>query len=276
MLHTEMQVTRGHVPDPVGIDAVRADGVTFGKDEFWFATPEGVRFHYQRGRGIIAEIPEGDLAYDDFRIFLWGTVYGAVAWLNGCFPLHASAIVSNGRAIAFTADSGGGKSTLAAALAARGFPHLCDDTLVLAMAGDRLVGVPDRKPLKLWADAARFIGADTGDQILGLPGKFYGKAARSADVAAPLTDLIVLVPGEKVAFVEAEAAAAKLKAFTEAMYRPAIAVVRGDEQVHGAWLFELLRSVRVWRFERPTSHLDHSQFDWLASALEQLPVGALR
>src|SRR5262249_28541243 len=54
-------------------------------------------------------------------------------WLHviACPPLHAAAVRLNGAAIGLMARSGGGKSTLAAALVLRGARMLCDDVLPL-------------------------------------------------------------------------------------------------------------------------------------------------
>ena len=49
----------------------------------------------------------------------------------GYEPLHATAVVVDGEAVAFLGDCGYGKSTLGAAFLARGFPLLTDDVLAL-------------------------------------------------------------------------------------------------------------------------------------------------
>ena len=53
----------------------------------------------------------------------------------GYEPLHATAVVVDGEAIAFLGDCGYGKSTLGAAFVARGFPVLTDDVLAHGEAG---------------------------------------------------------------------------------------------------------------------------------------------
>jgi len=64
------------------------------------------------------------------RLFFAQTLPLAAA-LQGLEVLHASAVVLNGRAVAFTAPSGTGKSTLAAHLVAAGASFLTDDVLAL-------------------------------------------------------------------------------------------------------------------------------------------------
>ena len=115
-LHREMRVTYvDRLPELAGPLLVSDGYLDLTSGAFRFTSPGGARFHYALGCGISAIEPDAGLA-DEFELFLWGTVFGAVTWLNGFFALHASAVEFGGRAIAFTADSGGGKSTLAAAL----------------------------------------------------------------------------------------------------------------------------------------------------------------
>jgi len=272
-LHREMTVSLGPVPSALDTAAVSEDGLSILRDEFLFVTPGGVRYHYRKGDGIVGELPDPSFR-DEFEIYLWGTVFGAVAWLNGMFPLHASAIVLDGRVMAFTADSGGGKSTLATALSARGFEHVCDDTLPLASLRSRVMAIPDRKPVKLWSDALALTGATAEREITMIPGKHFTRPLRVARSAFPLSDLFLLEAGPAVA-VERMHGAEVLTLLTEAMYRPQIPVALGDRSAHGGWLMRLARDIRFWRLRRPWQPDDAAAFarsvDDIAAALRNLP-----
>ncbi len=76
---------------------------------------------------------------------------------RGGLALHASGISFEGRAIAFAGPSGRGKSTLAAFLTARGFPLICDDSLLLNMNSDTPEVYPGPDLLRLWEDSARHV-----------------------------------------------------------------------------------------------------------------------
>lgn len=71
------------------------------------------------------------------------------------FPcLHASAVrLTSGRAVAFTAEAGTGKSTLCAALVARGGQLLSDDAIAPRIEDDQLRVHPAYPSLRLWADS---------------------------------------------------------------------------------------------------------------------------
>ncbi len=71
------------------------------------------------------------------------------------FPcLHASAVrLTSGKAVAFTAEAGTGKSTLCAALVARGGQLLSDDAIAPRIEARRLWVHPAYGSLRLWRDS---------------------------------------------------------------------------------------------------------------------------
>jgi hypothetical protein len=258
-LHAQMRVRYvERLPELAG-PLLLSDGyLDLARSGFRFRSDGGTAFHYERGAGISAIRPGPDIV-DEFEVYLWGTVFGAVAWLNGYFPLHASAVELDGRAIAFTADSGGGKSTLAAALAAGGMPHICDDTLPLARCDDRLLAVPDLKPVKLWEDGLALTGTPSDRPIAAVPGKHFARPSHRATGPLPLTDLFVLEEGATVA-VERLTGAAGLAALAGSLYRPGIAQALVDPQEYGDWLLLLGKTVRTWRLARPRTPNDQPGF----------------
>ena len=71
----------------------------------------------------------------------------------GDLIIHASAAAVDGGAVAFVAQTGRGKSTLAAAFARAGMPFLSDDGLCLAAEGGRYLASPNRSSFRLWLDS---------------------------------------------------------------------------------------------------------------------------
>lgn len=68
---------------------------------------------------------------ESFNVYLLGQVISFSLLAFGLEPLHGTAVVVDGGAIAFLGNCGYGKSTLGAAFLARGFPVLTDDLVVL-------------------------------------------------------------------------------------------------------------------------------------------------
>lgn len=253
VMQREMAVRFGQVPDTIP-DAfyVEDDVLLISNEAFVFRTMGGVRFHYRRGEGITVDLTQdqAEESDSDFELFLWGTVFGAVAWLNGLVPLHASAVDVGGRIVAFTADSGGGKSTLSASLAALGLPHVCDDTLVVSIEGGEVTALADEKSLKLWGDALSLLGIDADRPIPAYEGKFYASAPQKAVGKLPFTDLIFLERGESVTLTPITGVE-KLTILPSALYRGFVHLARGDRAAHERMLLGVCSQVRFWRLERP-------------------------
>jgi len=91
----------------------------------------------------------------DAADYLLGSVLAFVLRLRGRVPLHASAVVIDGRAVLFAGSPGAGKSSTAAALALLGCPVLSDDIVVVADEGGVMMAHPSHGHLSVWSDSAR-------------------------------------------------------------------------------------------------------------------------
>lgn len=101
------------------------------------------------------------------RTFLFGTVFAIVCQRRTVLPLHACCVKlpspMGDVAIAFTAPSGTGKSTLASAFIRRGYPILADDVTVLSLDQELgAVALPTFPRIKLWQDAMSQFGHAVG------------------------------------------------------------------------------------------------------------------
>ncbi|HYL60669.1 MAG TPA: hypothetical protein VEU51_17520 [Candidatus Acidoferrales bacterium] len=82
--------------------------------------------------------------------------------LRGCEAIHATAIVTERGACAFTGPAGAGKSTLAASFSLAGYAAMGDDCLALIEAGDggEIRAIPAYPGMRLWTEAARALDID--------------------------------------------------------------------------------------------------------------------
>ena len=132
------------------------------------------------------------MAPADVRLFLLGSVWGALALQRGLLPLHASA-VGRGRTVhAFTGPPGAGKSTLAAALAARGYPLFTDDMLDPGPRFVRDAGevLPRQSGPEAVPDASVLTGAVPGTPVRAGVGKAVRRPCRwSPHIAGRLRTL---------------------------------------------------------------------------------------
>ncbi|MDR3514479.1 MAG: hypothetical protein P4M00_01585 [Azospirillaceae bacterium] len=116
------------------------------------------RYLVQDGREVIID-PETGAGAADIRTFLLGTVLSLLCLQRDLCPLHAAGVAIDGRAVLLAADSGYGKSTLAAALALRGHVPLADSFCVIdAFAAGGPQVLPSFPAISLWRDAATALG----------------------------------------------------------------------------------------------------------------------
>ncbi len=100
---------------------------------------------------------------------------------QGKLVIHASAVEVDGGAVAFVAESGTGKSTLAAAFATCGHPFLSDDGLVVEARAEGYSALPSHPSLRLWEDSRRTLVGPCAATGPGLP--FTSKQQILADDA---------------------------------------------------------------------------------------------
>ncbi len=91
----------------------------------------------------------------DIRLFLLGTMIGAIMMQRGHLVLHGNAVRIGDSCAVVVGHSGAGKSTLAAEFARRGLDVLSDDVVPVDSEGRALTGYPR---IKLWEDALDNLG----------------------------------------------------------------------------------------------------------------------
>jgi len=116
-----------------------------GLFEFLIA-PDGRTIEYRR----LAKA-----THESLTTYLLGQILSFSLLSFGYEPLHATAVVIDGAAVAFLGDCGYGKSTLGAAFVSRGFPMLTDDVLALKTRDRRWIAHAGPARLKLFPSVAR-------------------------------------------------------------------------------------------------------------------------
>jgi hypothetical protein len=217
-------------------------------------------FLYRKGDGVTVERgPDADVSEES--LWLNGSVYAAVASLNGLLPIHASAVAFDGRVFAFSGPAGAGKSTLVAALGRHGLPLFCDDTLVLDLSDpERIVCLPGHKRLKLMPDAIGLTGAMPQEKVSKTVDKHYAlPATGEVGVALPLGELIFLEEGPEPAIMPITGAERLVRLqddhYTARLFDSARKFDRAAQFAH---LARLARQIAMARFVRP---LDRDRFD---------------
>jgi hypothetical protein len=108
---------------------------------------------------------------------LTDSVLWSVALLHGAVLLHASAVEGPGGAVAIVAAQGGGKSSLAAALALEGWPLATDDILAFERRGEQIVAHPGPNLMNVSRKLGSKLPADALGEVLAT----FTNAAASED-----------------------------------------------------------------------------------------------
>ena len=96
LLARETRVAAGDIPDELGGQMVLPDSSCLDGDRFLLRTSDGLGFYYRQDHGIVVDHrPGADLSGES--LWLDGSVYAAIACINGLMPIHASAVAHDGR-----------------------------------------------------------------------------------------------------------------------------------------------------------------------------------
>ncbi len=124
------------------------------------------------------------------------------AAVEGCehFAAHAGVVAFNGRAVAFPAESGQGKSTLTAAALRSGFDYLSDEAICVDIETGGLVPYP--KPIGLSPWSRQAVGVVEGDLTFAADsGEGFVTAeqlgAAIAGSGSTLSDIVIAEYGQK-------------------------------------------------------------------------------
>lgn len=153
------------------------------------------RFDIRADGGEIVWRPATNADESAARLDILGRGLAVALHCRGGFCLHASSVVIGGRAVAFLAQSGTGKSTLAYALVRAGAQLLADDALPLD-PGPPVMAQPGAQHVRLNDDSARATEAPS-EYVVGPRGKRELRGFEPGQVAtgaAPLAALYLLAP----------------------------------------------------------------------------------
>jgi hypothetical protein len=132
--------------EPTVVVHRRADGA------FRLRYADGCEYHVDAAGTRVACAWPAHYTVEDAATYLLGPVLGLVLRLRGVPALHASAVAVGGAALAVVGAAGAGKSTTAAALAARGHAVVADDVLALHGTAAGILAQPAYPHLRLWPD----------------------------------------------------------------------------------------------------------------------------
>jgi hypothetical protein len=260
LMERETRVAYGAVPTQLFAEPLEPMCWQMQPGEFLLRGDKDDYFFYRLGEGVTVQ-RGADVDTSEESLWLNGSVYAAVASMNGLLPIHASAVAVDGAIFAFTGAAGAGKSTLVAALGRYGLPMFCDDTLVLDLSDpEKVTCLPGHKRLKLRDDAFELTGAAREEQVSKAYEKHYAAPpAGIVDIALPIGGLIFLEEGDEPR-IERISGSERFKKvednhYTFRIFEAASQFTRAEQFAHRA---RLARQIPMAQFERP---LDLMRFE---------------
>jgi hypothetical protein len=156
--YPDVHIRLGSVPE--FLPCSTGQGVLYqcAPGKFLLKVDHVARYLVSHGHEILIQ-PAEDCDLDAVRLFLSGSVFGALLHQRGLFALHASAVVTPFGAVLFAGLSGSGKSTLACALHRKGYPVLTDEICAIDTRSSPMV-LPGYPFLLVWANALEDMGID--------------------------------------------------------------------------------------------------------------------
>ncbi len=226
-------------------------------------TPEGVYFYWRQfgaflvreGREILIDLLPG-VDMQTVRLPLLGCVLGVLLHQRGLFTLHASAVSIDGAAVAFIGAKHAGKSTMAAALHARGHAMLTDDVLALDLTegeSDTARALPGFPQFKLWPESASALGEDL-EKLSPLHPQLEKRALRPGKgfqkTPLPLKRIYVLSESPMISSERLSARDAFMQLISHS-YAARFLGEAGAGPKHFRRCHRLVQQVPVYRLQRP-------------------------
>jgi hypothetical protein len=240
--------------------------------------PRVGRFLVRDGREMLVEphpgVPDGNV-----RAYLLGSAMGALLQQRGLLPLHASAVAIDGRAVAFIAPAGSGKSTMAMHLQHRGHRVICDDICAVEVGDGMALLRPGLRNLKLWRASLGAIARtpDGLEPVLADMDKYRVPIDASGDApgedhAFDLAAVVLLGWGDELSIAPLPGAEA-VGALIANTFRGQLVAPMRRQAAHWRQCLDLFNAVGVHRLIRPRA-LD--RLDQASACIEKLVVDMSR
>ncbi len=272
----DITIVQGAVPDQLDQADQHGPNWQLAGDRFLLRVPDVVRMLLDGGGHLIWQCEPG-VRPEDAAIFVAASGIGLLLHQRGSVVLHASAVAVDGRAMLFCGNSGAGKSTMAAALARRGYVLLADDQCLLTGLGQGVPMVhPDGRAMKLWQRSIEQLELEqrSGDAVRDQIAKFYVEPEGSSTGPLPLGAIHILREtrspelaggGPAIALHRLNLADAAIEVRRNA-YRPGMVKRLNQDSLYLQAAAGAVQADGVWRLVRP---LDFDQIDAVVTRLEE-------
>lgn len=249
----DVVVRLAELEPPVGVEP-GPYGLWRDGDRCGVTVPEVARYETRAGSEILVDpVPQAEPGA--VRLFVLGSMMGAVMMQRDHLVLHGSAFRVGDACAVVLGSSGAGKSTLAAELDRRGLAVLSDDVVPVDDAGRALPGYPR---IKLWGDALERLGIDSEDleRVRDKHEKFQLPLAHAEQEPLPLRWVYVLERhGDSELALAPVRGAESFRLLHEHTYRNELLQGPGPTARHLEQCAALMRRARLTRVVRPAESM---------------------
>ena len=186
--HSDLRAREGELVSWDELDGIEFALATSGPDLLVWCSATGS--YLIRGDELLT-CPAGHP--NDWEHRIGSTILPLMLTERGDLALHAAAVVEGGEAILFCGPAGRGKSTLAAALALRGYEVLSDDGVVLSGLEDQPMAWPGATGVRITPTAFAALAGRGQDCERGSSYKATHLIGRAPSTAARSVAAVVLL-----------------------------------------------------------------------------------
>lgn len=250
---SRVNIKLGEIPAKLDSILEQNEFYQISENECIVSVPGVARFRIENGDDITVQ-PRENADEAEIRTYLLGTVFSCLLHQRKKLPMHVSSIAVNSRAIAFTGESGAGKSTIASLLHRRaGYPLICDDVGVFSVNRGKPMIVGGVHRLRLTETIAsdyRFIneGATEAWQHAEKRSIVYPQAFTDAEYTI---GALVLLERGRGFHLEEVFGLKKLSLIRGAIFRPFFEKCFNDQELVFKSLAAMSDKLSVFVFSRP-------------------------
>ena len=224
------------------------------ENDFFLNVHDVASYRVQNGN-IVRVFPHENADMASIKLFLNGSVLGAVLHQQGILPFHGSCFQYNEKGVLLCGHSGAGKSSVTAAFCQNGARFINDDITPVAISEYATTIIPIKTRIKLWDDSFQKLKIENDDfeKIRPTLDKFYLPTNEEYQDKQELHHIFILSTHNKDHFETFELEGmAKYNALRKQIYRKMYLKGMPERQKsYFKQLFQLAKNVRVTHIKRP-------------------------
>jgi len=256
----DISIRFGNTPDH--LNNISSSGILYeaGTDAFLLKLPHIGNYLVINGNEIIIH-PRPEASSEEIRLFLLGSVLGALLFQRGFLPIHGSSVKIDEKAVIIIGNSAAGKSTLAASLNQDGHSLISDDLSAISMnKSGHCVILPGIPFVKLWQDTQSLLFPNGSfDRVRPQIKKFrvpvHNRPGENEEIE--INAIIRLAtknsPGYNIQEIKG---AKKMNTLRDHVFRDQLIKGLGMPEYHFRMLSDLSNQISLFHLERPSVPLE--------------------